>query len=259
MQWILQEFEDTAKLADALHRLGIQYSFHKVVPFVGELIPEPQIGNPNSVVLFGSYTLWRYAEKRGLTPGVFRIRPFVHEEDWRELLLNGPDARFMTLRDVPERVAPDEPLCFMRPVDDSKEVAGRVYDPKDLIERARSVLSLDPSEIPIGSLSPDTMLMLTVPVRILQEWRVWVVQDEIITYSLYKEGARVTYRAEIDDDALQFAVEAVRRNPGYATAYVVDICRTAEGLHIIETNCINAAGFYAADLQKLAGAIDCLA
>ena len=38
MQWILQQFEDTKKLADALDRLGIPYSWHKVVPFVGELV-----------------------------------------------------------------------------------------------------------------------------------------------------------------------------------------------------------------------------
>lgn len=39
MQWILQQFEDTQKLADALDRLDISYSWHKVVPFIGELVP----------------------------------------------------------------------------------------------------------------------------------------------------------------------------------------------------------------------------
>jgi hypothetical protein len=36
----------------------------------------------------------------------------------------------------------------------------------------------------------------------------------------------------------------------------MDICRTAQGLRMLETNCINAAGFYAADLNKLAMSID---
>jgi hypothetical protein len=48
-------------------------------------------------------------------------------------------------------------------------------------------------------------------------------------------------------------------NPGYSPAYVVDICRTEEALKLLETNCINAAGFYAADLTKLAADIDGLA
>jgi len=41
MQWLLQEFDDTRKLAEALDRLGISYTWHRVVPFVGELIPSP--------------------------------------------------------------------------------------------------------------------------------------------------------------------------------------------------------------------------
>ena len=48
------------------------------------------------------------------------------------------------------------------------------------------------------------------------------------------------------------------RNPGYAPAYVMDICRTESGLQLLETNCINAAGFYAADVMTLAAAIDAL-
>lgn len=45
-------------------------------------------------------------------------------------------------------------------------------------------------------------------------------------------------------------------NPDYASAYVIDICRTDEGLKMLETNCINAAGFYEADLLKLVASID---
>jgi hypothetical protein len=39
----------------------------------------------------------------------------------------------------------------------------------------------------------------------------------------------------------------------------MDICRTEEGLRLLETNCINAAGFYAADLAKLADTVDGMA
>lgn len=68
----------------------------------------------------------------------------------------------------------------------------------------------------------------------------------------------MTYWPEIDADALAFAQELARRNLGYATAYVMDICRTESGLQLLETNCINAAGFYAADVMKLAAAIEAL-
>ncbi|SOC21640.1 uncharacterized protein DUF4343 [Rhodobacter maris] len=119
-------------------------------------------------------------------------------------------------------------------------------------------MTLDPEEIPHGSLRPETRMMLTQPVRILTEWRIWVVAGEVVTFLLYKEGDRVTYRSEIDADALAFAQGLARLNPGYATAYVMDICRTESGLKLLETNCINAAGFYAADVMTLAAAIDAL-
>ncbi len=256
MQWILQQFEDTERLAQALEKLGIAYSMHKVVPFVGELYPEPTIADKNRVVLFGSYTLWRYAQAKNLSPGVFKIRPFVHEAAWHPYLLNGADALFMTLKNIPNDLPPEGPDLFFRPVSDSKEVAGSVKSRPEIIAMAEKVLSIDPAEIPGGSLEHETDLMLTQPVKIQKEWRLWVVDGRIVTYSMYKEGRRVVYRPEIDEDALAFAQHLVNANPGYARAFVIDVCRTADGLKMIETNCINAAGFYAADLLKIADAID---
>lgn len=256
MQWILQDFEDTHALAAVLERVGLSHSVHKVVPFVGELIPEPVIGDPNRVVLFGSYSLHRFAARKGLSPGVFTLRPFVGESAWRPHLLNGPDALFLSVRDIPSQLSADGPTWFVRPVDDSKAVAGRVLAAGEIIAMARNVLALGPHEIPAGALSHDTAMMLSRPVTILKEWRLWVVGDRVVTASLYKEGARVVYRAELDDDALDFARELVALNPTYAPAYVMDVCRTGDGLRLLETNCINAAGFYAADLFRLVQAVE---
>ncbi|RMC33719.1 ATP-grasp domain-containing protein [Paracoccus alkanivorans] len=259
MQWILQEFEDTQKLANALDRLGISYSWHKVVPFIGELVPAPEMQDPLAVVLFGSYTLWRYAEAKGLEPGVFRIRPFVHETPWQPYMLNGQNADFLRIREIYAKLPDNDRHWFIRPVADSKELAGSVKTAAEIRETARKVMSLDSTEIPNGSLRPDTLMMLTPPARIRKEWRVWIVKGEVVTYSLYKEGTRVAYRHEIDDDAHEFARSLVRLNDSYSPAYVMDICRTDDGLRLLETNCINAAGFYAADLVKLAATIDNMA
>ena len=259
MQWILQHFEDTQKLADALDRLGISYSWHKVVPFVGELIPTPVVHDPLAVVLFGSYTLWRYAESHGLQPGVFRIAPFVHEKPWQPYMLNGPDATFLTVSEIETHLPDDDQDWFFRPVADSKELAGNVRTAEDIHDTARKVMALDSSEIPHGSLRPETLMMLTPPVRILKEWRIWVVKGKVTTYSLYKIGTKVIYRHEIDEDALEFAQLLARLNEDYSAAYVMDICRTDDGLRLLETNCINAAGFYASDLVKLAATIDAIA
>lgn len=259
MQWILQEFEDTRKLADALDRLGIPYTLHKVIPFVGELTPAPEVADPKSVVMFGAYSIWRYAEANGYCPGVFKLSPFVGEVAWKPHLLNGPNALFLTINEIPARLADDERLWFLRPVDDSKELSGTVKSSTEILEIARKVLAADPQGLQRGSLRHDTRLMLCRPVCIQKEWRTWVVGGRVVTYSLYKEGSRVVYRHEIDDDALAFAQKMADLNPDYSPAYVLDVCRTDDGLKLLETNCLNAAGFYEADLMKIVSAIESLA
>ena len=255
LHWVLQDFEDTRTLSEALDRLGQSYTWHKVVPFAGDLIPLPDVEDPSRVVLFGSYALRHAARREGWRPGVWTVRPFSNERPWRPFLLNGPGARVMPLCEVPTRVTPDGAEWFLRPVDDSKAEPGRVRTGEQIAALARKVLALDPDDIPVGSLRPETELMLCPPARIQTEWRLWIVGDRIVTHSLYRDGHRVTYRHEIDEDALAFAREMVAANPLYADAYVLDICRTADGLRLLETNCLNAAGFYAADLHALAAAI----
>ncbi|WP_300035995.1 hypothetical protein [uncultured Roseobacter sp.] len=171
-------------MADAPDRLEIPYTWHKVIPFIGELTPAPTISNPNAVVMFGSYTLWRYALANDLKPGVFKIRPFVHEIPWHPFLLNGADALFLTLRDVPEHLPDDGKDWFLRPVEDSKEEPGNVKSAGEIIDLANKVLALEEHEIPKGSLRHDTEMMFTPPVRILKEWQLWVVRDAIVTFSL---------------------------------------------------------------------------
>ena len=256
MQWILQDFEDTRLLAPALERLGARFSWHKVVPFEGTLLPEPHVPDPEAVVLFGSYALWRIASAKGWRPGVFRIAPFVSQEAWHPFLLNGADAPVVALRDLLAWLDGETRVFFVRPLDDSKAMPGTLMETPELRRTVERVLALAPDEVPEGSLRHDTELMLAAPARIRREWRVWVVDGQVVTASLYREGRRVTHGAGIEAAALDFARHLVALNPGYAPAYVIDVCETAEGLRLLETNCINAAGFYAADLDLLVGAID---
>lgn len=258
MQWVLHQIEDNQKLADVLDRMGIAYSMHKVVPFVGDLVPEPEVTDPHDVVLFGSYALRHFAQARGYLPGVFTIEPFLEQTVWHPYLLNGPEARVMAFGQVTEMLEEGETLWFFRPVDDSKAVAGGVKSADEIIAMAARVNALPEGDIPVGSLRSDTQVMLTEPAVIRQEWRVWIVAGQVVTSSLYKDGARVVYRAEIDDDARAFAQEMADANPGYSDAYVMDVCRTGDGLRLLETNCINAAGFYAADLGALVAAVESL-
>lgn len=181
-------------------------------------MPEPEVRDPLSVVMFGSYTLWRYAEAKSLHPGVFRIAPFVHEKPWQPFMLNGADARFLQVSEIKAKLPDDGCHWFIRPVADSKEQAGNVKVAAEIRETARKVMALNASEISNGSLRRDTLMVLTLPARICKEWRIWIVNGAVATYSLYKEGARVTYRQEIDNDAPEFAQTLAGLNKGYSPA-----------------------------------------
>ncbi len=60
MHWILQNniFSEPGwdVLLETLERFELSHSVHKVVPFVGELLPEPALEHHN-VICFGSYSM----------------------------------------------------------------------------------------------------------------------------------------------------------------------------------------------------------
>jgi hypothetical protein len=137
-------------------------------------------------------------------------------------------------------------------------MSGTVLTGTELRAKAAAVTELAPERLVAGRLAPDTGLQLSVPTTIQKEWRVWVVAGEVVTYSVYKMAGQMVVRRVIDQDALDFVRSMIMVNPGYSDAYVIDVCRTADGLRIVETNCINFSGYYDADLQKLIGAIESL-
>ncbi len=135
-----------------------------------------------------------------------------------------------TFPDVPGHPLPDAFFC--RPAIDSKAWA-------------------------VATITRDTGVVVA-PVRIIvQEHRCWIVDRRVVTMSLYKRDARLAPGADVDADVLRFA-QAMAEEPWQPDhAYVLDVSLDAEGLtRVIEVNTLNAAGFYAADIQKLVNAIE---
>jgi hypothetical protein len=257
MQWILQEDKDNVPMAETLDRLGIAYSVHAKLRDVA--VPELVVDDPNRVVVFGYYSAQAFVRERGYKPGVFELRPYVLEQAWQPYLLNPrAAATIVKVRDISDRVSDDARRYFVRPVEDSKTMSGTVLTGAELRATAAAVMELPTERLVAGRLAPDTELLLSTPTTIQKEWRVWVVAGDVVTWSLYKMAGQMVVRQEIDQDALDFVRSMIEANPGYSEAYVIDVCRTEEGLRIIETNCINASGYYDADLQKLIGAIESL-
>jgi hypothetical protein len=62
-------------MVETLDRFELPYSVHRVVPFVGELLPEPEL-TTDDVICIGSYSMRHAAKKYGWNPGVFDLEPF---------------------------------------------------------------------------------------------------------------------------------------------------------------------------------------
>ena len=93
------------------------------------------------------------------------------------------------------------------------------------------------------------------PVTIHKECRFFVVDGAVVAGSTYKQGGVMVAGAETDPISAGYARACVQRwQP--ARAFVLDTALTPDGPSIVEVNCINSAGFYGADVERIVLAIE---
>lgn len=270
MLWVLQNNFTSepgyVRLVDGIERLGLPHVIVKPVPFTHRLLPADTVTDnarvdveqlPEAVVdagqpIFpmGSYTLARIGQARGWAPGaqLQNLDYPTWASAWGGERLLNPNARIASFKDA-DFV---EESMFIRPVEDSKSFAGKVYGRAEWRGFCDRVLE---TARPSDPLHGDTAVLLAPPVTIHSETRCWVVDGVVVTVSGYKRGARVVYDAHVDDEVVAYAracVDAWTPN----RAFVLDIAQTARGCRIVEVNCLNAAGFYAGDTLKLITALE---
>jgi hypothetical protein len=264
MHWILQNnlFNETEweNLVGTLERFKIPYSVHKVIPFIGELVPEPVI-QEQKVICFGSYSMRHSAVKNNWTPGVYDLflqNYLVQAAHWGDMMLNY-DAIV-----VPFKNAVVTEDTFIRPIDDSKYFTGKVFSAEEFTEWQTKVCVLE--EDYGNSLTGETLIQICKPKKIYAEYRFWVVDRQIVTCSLYKRGDRVIYSSDVDNHVKRYAESVIRHGDitlsVYTSAwqphraYVLDVCETPDGMKIVEINTINASGFYAGNVQDIVLALE---
>lgn len=255
MHWILQNnvYNEAgfAELVGALEQHGLPYSLHKVIPFVGDLDPEPVLLDERAVVM-GSYTLAQAAERRGWSPGAWmeNLDFSIQRAHWGAAMLNH-DAEVLPIGEVAERREP----FFLRPVTDTKSFAGGIHDWPSFVAWRERLEGLSPEDAPTVWL--DTPVMVCRMKEISSETRIWIIDGHVATASGYKVGSivRSSPPALVDRRILDFATaRATEWSPN--RAYVMDIAETPEGLKIVEVNNLNSAGWYKADLSALVLALE---
>ena len=251
MNWIIQDNlyseEGFFSLLRALEALKLPHSVHRVVPFSHELIPDPT--PTGKTIVMGAYTMINIAKTRGWLPGAFSNENFdfpLQKENWGELLLNH-DAWIGPFGEVP----PQKELFFIRPTLDSKFFPGRIMDWGEFEEWKEKIFALAWE----GTVTPDTQVMVNRVRKIYREFRTWIVNSEVVTASLYKEGNQVRYDSQVDEEIILFA-QACAKAWEPAKAYVLDVAETPDGLFILEINCLNAAGFYKGNVGRIVQALE---
>lgn len=258
MHWIIQEgFSHEKGMEELVRLLGeydIPHSLVKVVPIVGEIIPDLVIDD--KVICFGSYSMRHTAKAKGWFPGVIDLEEKaeqIYSNTWSSHTLNA-DAKFCAFADVGEYIA-EKGLnkFFMRPVDDSKAFAGKLFTADEYHEWRERLMKLEDTDY--STLNGDTICLCSSPKQIYAEYRLYVINGKVVTSSQYKLHDRVIYNSLVDHDVLEFGQQRVDELD-YADAYCLDICRTPDGLKIVEVNTINSAGLYHADVDKLIQAFE---
>jgi hypothetical protein len=256
MFWVIQENisneEAYNSFVQALNDLALPYTVVKVVPFSRELIPDVNPTNP--VVAWGSVSMENIAYDKGWNPGTFfndnfdqRIWTSVYGDD----MLNA-DVEFHEFCKIPAF----EGTRFIRPVEDKKVFAGMVVHGEEIADWKVAILRYSDG---YTTLRPETMVGVSGVKEIAMEWRFFVVNGKVITGSRYRQWGLSDYRRlEETIGPWEFAQKMVDKwQP--AKAFVLDVAspaRTPYEYKVIEINCINAAGFYCADMRAVIEAVE---
>lgn len=244
----------------AIERMGYTYDIVSVLPFTEEVrirkdddkFEELVIENKN-VFCFGSVKFANIGSKKGWYPGSL----FNENHDWNvyskqygDLMLNH-DAIVQKLSDpLPENLPT---LFFARPCKDTKLFNGGVFL-KDSWNDMVDALIVNHTH---RNIKDDTVMFSSLK-EIAWETRCWIVDGKVVTMSEYKRGRFVRYQNLDGEDWLKEIVQKYVDIYQPAKAFVMDVCKLVDSdeIKIVEINCINCAGFYDSNIQKMLNALE---
>ena len=235
-------------LVSALDRLGLDRQDVAIRPHTDELVNEngeAAVIDTDHVFCWGSVKMARIGMVQGWTPGSMMNDDHdyrVYAEHYGDEMLNS-DCRIIRFGD---NFDPPSPIFFARPCGDTKAFSGQHFLKSSWDEFVQHKLENDTS----GRLTESTAVQIASLKTIQREFRTWIVKGKVVTASQYKIGDKVVYDRCTEPQVLDYAQRmADVYQP--AEAFVLDVCMVDGGMKVVEINCINCAGFYHADFQKL--------
>lgn len=250
LTWVLQSNaignDDQLSLADCIQKSGHKVELIRVIPFIHEPAdPLPKIEGP--CVVYGSSGLVKLGHKANWFPCGWDGETFELDtvnQSLGELALNFEAIKTVWSKAWQIASANNWDLVFVRPVSETKEFPGKVFNINQLREWAEKLEHSGYFE------TNDNPAMIGPAVKLGREWRVFVVHEQQVTGCEYANRGIPEAIASLPSEVTDFVAQTLRVFTP-APCFVIDVAEvfsdSGSTLKVVEYNSINSSGFYACD------------
>jgi len=199
----------------------------------------------------------RIQQERRWTPGAFcTVENFLYSSyacRYGEHLLNGqyimlPFGELDRCKDFLFDTVGRDDRIFVRPDSPLKLFTGQVV--------TRETFAADLEFMGFYEFPADSLVVVSSPRTILQEWRFVVAGGTVVAGCQYKSGDSLDYQPNYDDNALSLAnaIAAIDYEPD--PVWVIDICKTSEHEYrLLEIGGFSFADLYACNMPDVVAAV----
>jgi hypothetical protein len=211
----------------------------------------PNIPENTPIFVLGTYALNRVAINRKWKPGVIDSSQMTFEccqKYWDKDMLNYE----AIISNIEDYIFPKHQNLFIRPFEDNKAFNGQIFNEESFLQFKEKIKNnLIRSQV----LNLKTKIVIAPIQTIYKEFRFFIVGNDVVTGSLYKQGGVMSLSPDVDIEALNYVKKQIEQwKP--AEMFVIDIAMTPNGYKIIEVNNLNASGFYDINVEKLVMSIE---
>ncbi|PZR08780.1 MAG: hypothetical protein DI539_22505 [Flavobacterium psychrophilum] len=250
IQWVIQRNitneKDLQQLRIAFGKTGVDYIEIEIIPFSHEL---PLFKRDKHSIFYGSTTMGElvmadHSLNTGffLDPASFSMANYFAK--WGSHMLNY-GAMVTSFNELMSQNYDANKLLFIRPDDDNKSFSGEVKQYGELKQWFEVLKAVENT-----SLSLDSTIIVSEPYQLRYEWRLWIVNKQVVAASKYRENFRLKKERGCPPEVILFAEQRCLEYTPH-DLFVMDICETGGSYYIVECGCLNSAGFYDADISAI--------
>lgn len=98
----------------------------------------------------------------------------------------------------------------------------------------------------------DIEFVTAEPKIIGKEWRLIIINDTVISGSLYMDKGEVVTDSKLPQEVVDFATEWVKKHHYlFPQGYVLDVCEHEDQYKVVEVNNLLTSGWYNSDIDKI--------